>query len=69
MPKAIILYHGFIAFNQPAGTQKILPQNSSLNNGMKDVPAFLLDPVAVTSQNIKTTIVRDGFHAESEIYQ
>ncbi len=44
-------------------------QNSSLNNGMKDVPAWLLDPVAVTSKNIKTTVVRDGFHAESEIYQ
>ncbi|MBD0787301.1 D-xylose ABC transporter substrate-binding protein [Vibrio sp. Y2-5] len=44
-------------------------QNSSLNNGKKDVPAYLLDPVAVTSKNIKTTVVRDGFHAESEIYQ
>ncbi|NNM40971.1 D-xylose ABC transporter substrate-binding protein [Vibrio plantisponsor] len=44
-------------------------QNSSLSNGMKDVPAWLLDPVAVTSKNIKTTVVRDGFHAESEIYQ
>ncbi len=56
-----------IAFELANG--KTPAQNSSLNNGMKDVPAFLLDPVAVTSQNIKTTIVRDGFHAESEIYQ
>ncbi|MEF1309746.1 D-xylose ABC transporter substrate-binding protein [Vibrio mytili] len=48
---------------------EIPAKNSSLNNGMKDVPAWLLDPVAVTSKNIKTTVVRDGFHSESEIYQ
>lgn len=51
------------------GNGKSPAHNSSLNNGMKDVPAWLLDPVAVTSKNIKTTVVRDGFHAESEIYQ
>ncbi|MFV0450182.1 MAG: substrate-binding domain-containing protein [Vibrio sp.] len=51
------------------GNDKAPAHNSSLNNGMKGVPAWLLDPVAVTSKNIKTTVVRDGFHAESEIYQ
>lgn len=44
-------------------------QNSHLNNGMKDVPAWLLDPVVVDAKNIKTTVVRDGFHSEKEIYQ
>ncbi|MCE0495716.1 D-xylose ABC transporter substrate-binding protein [Vibrio salinus] len=44
-------------------------QNSSINNGMKDVPAWLLDPIVVDAKNIKTTVVADGFHSEKEIYQ
>ena len=34
---------------------------SKVNNGTKDVPSVLLTPVAVTKDNIKTTVVADGF--------
>jgi D-xylose transport system substrate-binding protein len=37
-------------------------------NGEIDVPAILLEPVTVDINNLKTTVVADGFHSESEIY-
>lgn len=36
--------------------------NSTLNNGMKDVPAYLLTPIQVDKNNIDSTIIADGFH-------
>jgi D-xylose transport system substrate-binding protein len=38
-----------------------------VNNGQKDVPSILLTPVAVTKDNIKDTIIKDGFWKASEI--
>jgi D-xylose transport system substrate-binding protein len=38
-----------------------------VNNGQKDVPSVLLKPVAVTKDNIKDTIVADGFLKPAEI--
>ncbi|MQA87808.1 MAG: substrate-binding domain-containing protein [Streptosporangiales bacterium] len=37
------------------------------NNGSKDVPSVLLEPVAVTKDNIKETVVADGFWSVDEI--
>jgi D-xylose transport system substrate-binding protein len=44
----------------PAAADKV-------NNGMKDVPSILLQPVAVTVDNIKDTIVADQFWSVDEI--
>jgi D-xylose transport system substrate-binding protein len=41
--------------------------NGTTNNGMKDVPSVLLTPVAVTKDNIKSTVVADGFWKVSDI--
>ncbi len=41
--------------------------NNKTNNGAGDVPTVLLDPTAVTKDNIKDTIIADGFHPASEI--
>lgn len=41
---------------------------STVNNGYKEVPSVLLEPIAVTKNNIKETIVADGFHTEKDIY-
>jgi D-xylose transport system substrate-binding protein len=38
-----------------------------VNNGQKDVPSVLLEPVAVTKDNIKDTIVADGFLKTADI--
>lgn len=35
--------------------------NGSVNNGNKDVPAVLLQPVVVTKDNIQSTVIADGF--------
>ena len=39
----------------------------TVNNGTKDVPSVLLTPVAVTKDNIKSTIVADKFWTAADI--
>jgi D-xylose transport system substrate-binding protein len=41
--------------------------NAKVNNGQKDVPSILLEPVSVTKDNVKSTIVADGFWKPDEI--
>jgi D-xylose transport system substrate-binding protein len=41
--------------------------NAQTDNGMKDVPSVLLEPVAVTQDNIQDTIVKDQFYPVNEI--
>jgi D-xylose transport system substrate-binding protein len=41
--------------------------NTTVNNGTADIPATLLDPIPVTKDKIKNTIVADGFYAVSDI--
>jgi D-xylose transport system substrate-binding protein len=40
---------------------------AKVNNGQKDVASILLQPVAVTKDNIKDTIIKDNFHPTSQI--
>ena len=40
---------------------------TTVNNGTADIPTTLLDPIAVTKDKIKDTIVKDGFYKASEI--
>ena len=40
---------------------------AKVNNGQKDVASILLDPVAVTKDNIKDTIIADNFHPVAQI--
>jgi D-xylose transport system substrate-binding protein len=39
-----------------------------LNNGFKDVPSFLLQPVAVDRSNLGSTVIADGFHTREQVY-
>jgi D-xylose transport system substrate-binding protein len=41
--------------------------NRQIDNGMKDVPSVILTPVAVTHDNIRDTVVRDGLWTVDEI--
>jgi len=41
--------------------------NAKVDNGKKQVPSVLLTPVAVTKDNIKDTVIADGFLNPSEI--
>jgi len=38
-----------------------------INNGKADVPSVLLEPVAVTKDKVKSTVVKDGFVTPSEL--
>ena len=38
-----------------------------MNNGSKDVDSVILKPVAVTKNNIKNTVVADGFWTADQI--
>ena len=41
--------------------------NATVNNGLKDVPAILHEPVAVDKDNLLATVVRDGYHTLERI--
>jgi D-xylose transport system substrate-binding protein len=41
--------------------------NGETDNGMEQVPSVLLDPVAVTKENIQDTVVADEFYSVDEI--
>ena len=41
---------------------------SSLNNGKVDVPTVQVDVIAVTKDNVKETVIKDGFHSMEEVY-
>ncbi len=43
--------------------------NRTINNGKEEVPAILLTPIVVTKENIKTTVVKDGFQTLKSINQ
>jgi D-xylose transport system substrate-binding protein len=41
--------------------------NAKVDNGKERVPSVLLTPVAVTKDNIESTVIEDGFYEPSEI--
>jgi len=43
--------------------------NKTISNGKTEVPAILLKPIVVTKDNIKTTVVQDGFQTLKSINQ
>jgi D-xylose transport system substrate-binding protein len=53
-----------LAQGKPAPSSLTL---SKVNNGQVDVPSVLLAPVAVTKDNIKDTVVKDGFWSTQQI--
>jgi D-xylose transport system substrate-binding protein len=49
------------------GEEPTADTSETVDNGMKDVPSILLEPVAVTKENIKDTIVKDEFWPVEDI--
>ena len=58
--KAAELAVGVVRNQKPAAPAKA-------DNGTAQIPAFLLDPIAVTADKIKDTIVKDGFYSVNDI--
>ena len=44
-----------------------MTNGKTTNNGTIDVPSVLLTPIAVTKDNIKSTVVADGFWTVDQI--
>jgi D-xylose transport system substrate-binding protein len=42
--------------------------HDKINNGKRDVPAILLEPIVVDKSNVDATIIKDGYHTRQEIY-
>lgn len=49
--------------------RKPIVARDAVNNGQTDVPSVLLDIVAVTKENLRETVVKDGFRKESDVFQ
>ena len=56
---AILLAKGLA----PQGITKSMP-----NGSKKEIPAILLTPVAVDANNMKETVIKDGFHSMVSVY-
>lgn len=46
-----------------------IPANGKVNNGFKDVPALLLQPIVVDKKNIDSTVIHDGFVKLEDVYR
>ena len=40
----------------------------TINNGKKDVPARLLEPISVDKETMDRTVLADGYHTRNEVY-
>ena len=43
--------------------------NGTINNGFKDVPAVLVEPVVVDKNNMMDTIIAAGYYPKDEVYK
>jgi len=50
-------------------TGKTPSTTATTSNSFEKVPSILLKPVAVTKKNMMSTIVKDGFHTEAQVYK
>lgn len=49
--------------------RKPIPANGKINNGFKDVPAILLQPIVVDKNNLESTVIHDGFVRREDVYR
>lgn len=42
---------------------------TTVNNGFKDVPAMLLEPIVVDKENVEYTVISDGYQKRDEVFR
>ena len=52
-----------------ARKQPITEATTPVNNGRKDVPSVLLEPIAVDKDNMAQTVIKDGYHKLEDVYR
>lgn len=40
-----------------------------INNGKRDVPAILQEPIVVDKNNLRDTVIKDGYHKAEDVYR
>jgi len=48
--------------------RKVIVARDEIDNGHTQVPSILLDIVAVTKDNLRDTVVKDGFRSEEDVF-
>jgi D-xylose ABC transporter substrate-binding protein len=43
--------------------------DKQINNGKTDVPAVFLDPIAITKENVRDTVIKDGYLKEEDVFK
>jgi len=43
--------------------------SKTIYDGKYDIPYYMLEPIAVTKENMDDTIIKDGFHLREEVYR
>jgi D-xylose transport system substrate-binding protein len=54
---------------QMAKKQPLSGATRTTNNGKKDVPSILLEPVAVDKSNLDATVIAEGFQKKEDVYR
>jgi D-xylose transport system substrate-binding protein len=52
-----------------ARKQPVPDMTEGVNNGRKDVPSILIDPIAVDKDNLVSTVIADGHHQLEDVYR
>jgi len=47
--------------------RETVPTTATVNNGKKDVPSILLEPIVVDKNNVRDTVIKDGYHTADAI--
>lgn len=43
--------------------------DKQINNGKIDVPAVFLEPIAITKENVRDTVIKDGYLNETDVFK
>jgi len=52
-----------------ANNERITDVSKTINNGLIEVPTIFMDPIVVDKNNLKSTVIADGFQSENEVYK
>jgi D-xylose transport system substrate-binding protein len=52
-----------------AKKEPITDPTRPLNNGKRDVPSILLEPIVVDKDNLDATVLKDGYHRREDVYK
>jgi D-xylose transport system substrate-binding protein len=52
-----------------AQKQPLTDKTTIVNNGKKDVPSILLEPIEVDKNNLDSTVIADGYQKKEDVYK